>query len=92
MKSGDVAFVYETSPTSKVVGRFLVGRVITGTPSETAIYAEGDTVDQIRAYLLGAETSTAIEILGPTRFVDPIPLAVFAPGLSAPQSYVFLRR
>lgn len=84
--------VYETTPTSKVVGEFSVGRVITGTPTEVAAYAEDDILEQVQTYLFGAKTSTAIEVLNPTRFASAISLRTLLPGLRAPQSYTFLPR
>jgi predicted transcriptional regulator len=92
VRSGDLVIVYETSPTSMVVGQFTVGRVIIGPPSELAAYAETGVVERVSAYLIGARMATAIEALNPTRFETAISLDSFSPGLRAPQSYFFLLR
>ena len=92
VRPGDLALVYETAPTSKVVGEFSVGRVISGTLAEIAAYAEEDMLEQVQAYLFGTKTSTAIEALNPSRFASAISLSTLLPGLKAPQSYMFLPR
>ena len=83
--------VYETSPTSMVVGRCTVVRVVClDTPQ--LLQLESDAVERkgLEAYLLGAQNPCALELAAPFLLERPLELAELGVR-QAPQSYTFIR-
>ena len=85
-------YIYETAPTSGIVGRFKVAEVITDTPAE--IWRQTKMmggIDRARydAYFAGASCANAILIRNVERYSAPKPLnllGIYRP----PQSYCYV--
>ena len=86
---GGVGLIYETRPRSLVSGIFSIGRVIRGTAYDLERLEPDPLVRQfVREYLDGCSNASAVEVLHPRRFEQP--LTISSLGLrSAPQSYAF---
>lgn len=91
---GQVVHVYESSPTMALVGRIVVGRIVTASPDEIwQRYAAVAGIDHAGydTYMRGAATCAAIE-LATAELLDPVPLAVLrARGFTPPQSWCRVR-
>ena len=77
--TADKFLIYETAPTSKIVGEFTPRWVGEGTPE--AIYAEtcndgaGIDYDKFFEYFKGHKTAFAYEITNLKKYNEPLPLA-----------------
>lgn len=88
---GDTVLLYESAPTSMIVGRFLVGRVILGDERMAGgLEACAHVRDAVGAYLAGASVASALEVVDFERFVSPVPLEALGVR-SAPMSYSFVK-
>lgn len=90
IRTGDVVLLYESAPTSLIVGVFRVGRVVIGDVDTLLALEPGcELSGGVATYLRGARTSSAIEVLGARRLGAPIALRSI--GLvRPPQSYCFV--
>jgi predicted transcriptional regulator len=89
--TGQKVLVYESAPTSGVVGEFIAGEVLVGRPSQLARLESTPTMRAaVRAYLEGANQATAIEVTSPRRWRTTRPLDDYLGGDRPPQSYVFV--
>jgi len=83
--------VYETTPTSKVVGYFKIDEIYVGPLDSVWSLASdhgGLTWKDFERYYCGCDVGVAIRISSPCRLDAPInPLTI---GLTAPQSYIYI--
>lgn len=89
----ETVIVYATAPVSKVVGRFTVERVVSGTPDD--IWASFGAVGVIDyadycSYYEGSDSAVAIVVGDAERFEDPLALADIEPRPAVPQSFAYL--
>ncbi len=93
VSEGDMILLYETAPTSKLVGEFTVGTVLSGSPR--AIWnrvgdQSGLSRTEFRAYYAGAEEAFAILVAKPRHYRPPVSFAELRrrhSGFRPPQSY-----
>ncbi|MCS5732494.1 ASCH domain-containing protein [Herbiconiux daphne] len=86
-------WVYATAPTSKVIGKFTVGEIVTGSPA--SIWARFGDIGEINhddffAYYGDAHTAVAIVVSEAERFADALALAEIDPKPAVPQSFAYL--
>jgi predicted transcriptional regulator len=96
--SGDLAFVYVSSPTKELQGAFEVAKVVSASPSDlwvTLGRRTGISRAEFRQYFAGKEMAHAIVI----RRAWKLPLALPLPalrerggGFQPPQSFHYIRR
>lgn len=85
-------FIYETAPTSQIIGMFTVESVIRDAPEAlwTTCQAEsGIAKDEYDAYFADADGGLALVVGEATEFAVPVPLDGLVGG-PAPQSYRWL--
>jgi predicted transcriptional regulator len=86
-------FVYTTSPTSSVTGRFYIEDLLVGSPKEiwdaTHSYS-GIDEERFYAYYSGRSIAFALAIGSPQRFQAPLSLVENFGLTHAPQSYAFV--
>lgn len=98
LRAGDVVYVYSTSPVKAVIGSFLCGEIVEGSP--TGIWSEiGQGTEltrrRFRDYFRQAGRAYAIEVTSPRKFAQPLTLSDLRealPGFHPPQSYRFVPR
>lgn len=96
LRPGDVVYVYATSPVMAVVGSFVCGDVVEGSP--TGIWSQVGREAEVsrsrfRAYFQSASRAFAIEVLSPRTLRSPLSLKTLrlaVPGFHPPQSYKFV--
>jgi predicted transcriptional regulator len=89
----ETVWVYATAPVSKVIGRFSVHEIVSGTPQ--AIWeqfgAEGVIEqDAFFDYYDGRDTAVAIVVGMAERLADPVALDELDPRPAVPQSFAYL--
>lgn len=92
VQTGDLIVVYETAPASCVTGSFRVGRVVHGDDSLAQLERSSRLRKEIRNYLRGVRSATAIEICNASRLTSPHALTELEGVERPPQSYCFLLR
>ncbi|MFX1535996.1 MAG: ASCH domain-containing protein [Promethearchaeota archaeon] len=92
-KKVDTVFIYSTSPVKKIVGKFKVVQIISGTPEE--VWEKCKKLGGIErgaffSYFKGCKIAHAFEIRDAKRF-DP-PINPFSnPEFKAPQNFAYWR-
>ena len=87
---GDRVLVYETAPASAVVGEFIAGALVWGTPAQVRAAVGAAGGPGLDEYFAGAEMVSGVRVVAPLRYARPRPLSDF--GLVRPPlSYAFLR-
>lgn len=84
--------VYETNPTSAIIGMFSIGEILEDSPDaiwERVKTCCGVSKPEFYAYFVGKSIATAIEILAPKEFPRAIPLYSLA-DVTPPQSYRYI--
>ena len=85
--------IYETSPTSKIVGEVFVSKILKDTPeniwSQTKEYA-GINYDSFMEYFKNRKTAFAYSLEKPFKYDNPKPLSDYNIQ-SAPQSYIYMK-
>jgi predicted transcriptional regulator len=90
-RSPSHALVYATSPINKIVGDFLIGLVLHGTPDFLWQQTGENAIDQdsFNRYFTGVDEGYAISILLPKLYSSPQTLERF--GIkNAPQSFCYI--
>jgi len=88
-----VVLVYATAPVSKIVGRFTVRQVVSGSPvSIWDEYGSAGVIehDAFFSYYDGTESAVAIVVGEAVRFDEPVALDQIEPKPSVPQSFAYL--
>jgi predicted transcriptional regulator len=86
------AYIYSTSPTKKIVGKFRIGRIVKDHP--TRLWnrfgdKSGMSLNEFFEYFYYTRRGVAIEILDVEAFAEPIdPFKMFE-GFVAPQSFMY---
>ena len=96
LRPGDVVYVYATSPVKAVIGSFVCGGVVEGSP--TRLWTEFGHVSEtsradFREYFRDKNRAFAIRVMSPLSWSRPIHLddmRLKVPGFCAPQSYRFV--
>jgi predicted transcriptional regulator len=93
---GSRMLIYATSPTAAVVGHVLIDDVeCLSTDEIWQRYGKDAAIsaDDFRSYFAGVEDGCAVLLSNPTTYKEPVPLQALRDthGLTAPQSYIFLR-
>lgn len=89
----ETVLVYATAPVSKVVGRFTIDEMVSGTPSD--IWDRFRSVgvierDAFFSYFGGRNSAVAIVVASAQRFDDPLALDDMVPRPAIPQSFSYL--
>lgn len=89
----ETVLVYATAPVSKVVGRFTIDEMVSGTPDE--IWDRYGSVgvierDKFFSYFDGRSSAVAIVVASAQRFDDPLALTDIVPPPAVPQSFSYL--
>lgn len=93
IQPNDRILVYESAPISQVTGEFNAGKVIYGKSSQILnLEPNLDSRAAAAQYLTGAQLCTAIEVVDPIRWEQPIRLSNLYPDLRPPQSYLFIEK
>ena len=93
---GTLGLVYSSSPIQAVVGSFRVDEILTGTPEELWLVAEGAAYisrGNFDSYFADAEFGHAIKVSCAQRLPSPIKLShlrVIWPGCNPPRSFGYL--
>lgn len=93
---GDTIIVYSTAPDMAIVGSFVCGRILQGSPSylwRNLGSKAGTTRASFLDYFADSEVAYAIEVKKPTAWLNPLSLSTIRKRLPAyhpPQSYSFL--
>lgn len=85
--------VYETAPTSLIVGEFWIGETVLGSPDEIwrAYASTGEISKQsFHEYFAGRDTAVAFVVTRAQRYAKPIALADLHPRPGVPQSTIYL--
>ncbi len=96
LREGDVIYVYATAPVKAVIGSFLCGGVVEGSP--TGVWTQcGRNAElsrrRFRDYFKNAGRAYAIEVMSPRPLTAPLTLQMLRdalPGFHPPQSYRFV--
>lgn len=89
----ETVIVYATAPVSKVIGRFTVEGIVSGTPAEIwARFGDVGVIDYASycSYYDGSDSAVAIVVGEAERFEDPVALADIQPRPAVPQSFAYL--
>lgn len=96
LRTGDVVYVYATSPVKAVLGSFVCGSVVEGSPTGIWIQVGGEVEvsrRRFRDYFRSATRAFAIEVMSPRTLSEPLTLdelRLSLPGFCPPQSYKFV--
>jgi predicted transcriptional regulator len=86
--------IYSTAPVQRVIGWFEIDGFSTGSPGDLwRRYRDtGQVTDEaFLRYFDACPVGTAIQVGRAVRLTDPVTLDHLSPGLTAPQSYRYLR-
>jgi len=92
-KWDSIAYIYESSPTKRIVGKFVIARVFrttTKTLWEKFHEHAGITEDEFFEYYKGKKCGHAIMIKDVIKFTEPIDPRQFISNFHAPQSFSYL--
>ena len=90
IKPDDLIFVYESAPTSAIVGEFIAGRVLIGDDVRPGTLESGiEMASLVLAYINGAKVASAIEIVDVSKWDSPVRLQAIGID-TAPMSYSFI--
>jgi predicted transcriptional regulator len=89
----DRVLIYETAPTQRVVGTFIVGRTVSTSPAE--LWKQFGHVGQIDSseyarYFDGSAKAVGLTVQSYYRFTAPVALQELYPAPSIPQSFVYV--
>lgn len=96
LRPGDIVYVYATSPVKAVIGSFVCGTVVEGSPTRLwdDLGADSHTPrSYFRRYFHDARRAFAIEVQSPMSWARPLELddvRAKIPGFWPPQSYRFV--
>ncbi len=87
------AYIYVTAPVSKIVGAFMIGKIIVDTPRKVwqkcKKYA-GITAEVFFKYYQGCQTAFAIQIQKVQNFLHPLDPYSKLPNFKPPQSFCYI--
>lgn len=86
--------IYETNPTSAIVGMFSIGEILEDSTDkvwERVKSCCGISEAEFYDYFAGKNTATAIEVLAPKKFPLAIPLYALE-SVTPPQSYQYINK
>ena len=90
--TGDLVFIYETAPVSRVTGEFRVGKTVYASPEKLVKLEQAPQMREVaQHYLRGAAVGTAIEIETPQRWKTNCDLEQVLPGCRPPRSYLIVK-
>lgn len=94
--AGSRMLIYATSPTAAVVGHVVIDNVeCLSTDEIWRRYGKDAAIsaEDFRSYFAGVEDGCAVLLSNPKTYKEPVPLQDLRSthGLTAPQSYIFLR-
>lgn len=85
--------VYATAPEKKVIGHFVVERIVVDSPNVIwKLYGQRGVIDRASFFAYYSEATFAVAILvaEATHLKTPIPLSTFEPQPPVPQSFAYL--
>jgi predicted transcriptional regulator len=88
------ALIYATKPIGKIVGKFDIAKVISGSPGaiwEKTKHRAGVTRTLFTAYFAGRRVAHALAVAKTTRFRTPVELKEVVPSGIAPQSFRYIK-
>lgn len=96
LRPGDVVYVYATAPVQAVIGSFVCGHVVEGSP--TKVWGEVGAMSEtprayFRRYFRDRIRAFAIAVRSPSAWANPLGLDALQdklPGFYPPQSYRFV--